>query len=421
MEMYFVLRFNYRNSDLDLRNRLARLEQEDFSEFKEVFLLKTCNRIEVVFDKKRDFNELYEKVFKKVITFEEMSKAEIYSDDEAIEHIFKVSSSLDSMVVGETQITGQLKEAFAEAYEKRLVGQDLTRLIHFSFKCAKKIRNMTNISSEPVSVASIAVKKAKEILKDLSGFSAIVVGVGDTSKIICKNLIREGVNIILVNRSVDNAFALREELGDEVNIDVHPLESLPRLINNYRLLFSATASNYPIIRKEHVKTTKFKRIWFDLAVPSDIESVNCEDILLIKVDDLKEISNNNLKKRKNEISYANEIIVKCVEDYKKYLQSVSIEPVIKFLQDKAKECAKISLENAVKKRYIPKEMEEEVEKVLNNAFKRFLHHPNLTLRKMSDSAEVDVFISVIRRLFGENGLHLDMNKCEYHMEKGIFK
>jgi glutamyl-tRNA reductase len=297
----------------------------------------------------------------------------------------------------------------------------LTRLVHFSFKCAKKVRNQTQISSEPVSVASIAVRLAKEKLKDLSGYSAVVVGVGDTAKIVCKNLIKEGVNIILVNRTIENAFALKEELGDDVNIDVHSLESLPKLVNNYRLLFSATSANCPIIKDEFIKPTKFERVWFDLAIPNDIDIKEYEDIELIKVDDLKEISQRNIKKREKELKEANKVMKKCVEDFYKYLQSVSVEPVIKFLQDKAHECANRALKNAIKKHYIPKELEEEVEKVLHNAFKRFLHHPNLTLRKMSESAEVDIFVSVIKRLFGENDLKMDMNKCEYHMEKGIFK
>jgi len=419
--MYYVLSFNYRNSDVVLRSKLSELKLENFNEFKEVMFLQTCNRVEVIFDKKRDLNELYDKVFYKVVTPKEFLKAEIYEDSKAIEHIFKVAASLDSMVVGEVQITGQLKDAFINAYEKNYISQDLTRLIHFSFKCAKRIRNQTQISSEPVSVASIAVRKAKEELGDLSGYSAVVVGVGDTARIVCKNLIKEGVNIILVNRTLENAFALKEELGDEVNIDIHPIEALPKLINNYRLLFTATSAPTCVIKNEDIKSKSFKRIWFDLAIPSDIEDVKCDNIKIIRVDDLKEISENNLKKREKEVKKANEVIKNCVKEFEKYLQSVSIEPVIKFLQDKAKECANRALKNAVKKHYIPKELEEEVEKVLHNAFKRFLHHPNITLRKMAESAEVDIFVSVIKRLFGENDLKIDMNKCEYHMEKGIIK
>ncbi len=419
--MYFIISFNYRNSDVVLRSKLSELSLEDFKDYKEVLLLKTCNRIELIFDRKRDINELYDKIFCKVITPKEFLKAEIYEGMDAVEHMFKLASSLDSMVVGETQITGQLKEAFTQSYEKNFVSQDLTRLMHFSFKCAKKIRNQTQISNEPVSVASIAVRKAKEKLNDLSGFTALVIGVGDTARIVCKNLIKDGVNIILINRTVENAFALKEELGDEVNIDVHSLESIPKLINNYRLIFSATSAPQTIIKNEFIKPKNFKRIWFDLAIPSDIEEIECANIEVIKVDDLKEISENNLKKRKNEINEAYNVVKKCVKEFEKYLQAVSIEPVIKFLQDKAKECSKRALKNAIKKHYIPLDMEEEVEKILHNAFKRFLHHPNLTLRKMAESAEVDIFVSVIKRLFGENDLKMDINKCEYHMEKGIFK
>ncbi len=420
--MYFIISFNYRNSDVTLRSKLAKLTLKDFKDFKEVFLLSTCNRIEMLFDKKQEINVLYEKVFQKVITIEELNQAEIYEGSEAVEHVFKIAASLDSMVVGETQITGQLKEAFIDAYEKHYIGQDLTRLIHFSFKCAKKVRNQTQISSEPVSVASIAVRRAKEELGDLSGYSAVVVGVGDTARIVCKNLIKEGVNIVLVNRTVENAFALKEELGDDVNIDIHSLEKLPKLINNYRLLFSATASNYEVIKGEYIKPVNFKRLWFDLAIPNDIESGLCDDIKLVKVDDLKEISQRNLKKRKHELETANGLIKKCVEEFERYLQSVSIDPVIKFLQEKAKESANLALQNAVKKKYIPAEVADDVEKVLHNAFKRFLHHPNITLRKMADSAEVDILVSSVKRLFGMNNAeNMDMNKCEYHMEKGIFK
>jgi glutamyl-tRNA reductase len=417
----YVISFNYRNSNVVLRNKLSALKLNDFADFKEVLLLKTCNRIEIIFDKKRSINELYDKVFCSVISPEEMLQADIYEGEDAIEHIFKVASSLDSMVVGETQITGQLKDAFYEAYDNHYIGQNLTRLIHFSFKCAKKVRNKTQISVKPVSVASIAVKKSKELLKDLSGYSAIVVGVGDTAKIICKNLIKENVNILLVNRTVENAFALKEELGDEVNIDIHSLDSLPKLVNNYRLLFTATSSDEPIIKKEFIKETKFKRLWFDLAIPNDIDNLNCENITLLRVDDLREISNENLKTREEELKKANKLIKKCVEDFYKYLQSVSVEPVIKLLNKKAKESIELALNNAIRKGYLPTEYEKSVQKILENAFKRFLHHPNKTLNKMSSSAEIDIFVSVIKRLLGDNDLKIDMNKCEYHMEKGIFK
>jgi len=419
--MYTILSFNYRNSDIALRSRLATLSLTDFRSFREFFLLTTCNRIEFIFSRPPNVEQLYQQILSKVINREELAKGEWFQNREAVEHIFKVASSLDSMVVGETQITGQLKDAFREAYEQGFIGKELTRLLHFSLRCAREIRNYTKISSEPISVAKIAVKKAEELLGELSGYSAIIVGAGDTARRIAKNLVKMGVNILLVNRSIENGVALKEELGDEVNIEVHPLEMLTKLINNYRLLFSATASPIPIIRREFIRETKFKRYWFDLAIPADIETPLPDSIHLVRVDDLEEISQKNRQKREQEIEKANLLIVNCVDRFYTYLKEVAVEPTIKLLQQKARKSAEKALTNALKKKYLPMEVAEEVERVLHNAFKRFLHHPSIRLRQLSNSPQGDLYIKAIKELFGEQGPEMDINKCEYHLEMGLIK
>jgi glutamyl-tRNA reductase len=419
--MYFILSYNYRNSDVTLRSRLSQLEWEELEGFKEVCLLKTCNRIELIFDREPRLERLYTQVLEKYLSWEELERGEKFRGPGAVEHIFRVASSLDSMVVGETQITGQLKEAFIEGYEKGYIGQNLTRLLHYSFKCAKRVRNRTQISQEPVSVASIAVREAKRLLGNLSGLSAIVVGVGDTSRIVAKNLVKEGVNILLVNRSIENAFALREELGEDVNVEVHPLEMLPKLINSYRLLFTATAAPYPVIRRKMVRETKFPRLWFDLAIPRDVEEMEVPGLKIVSVDDLKEISEANRRQREREVEEGLRLISSCVEEFYKYLQQVSIEPVIKLLHQRAEEAVGEAVSKAVRKRYIPPEVGDEVEKVVKMAFKKFLHHPTKTLRKLSHSPEADIYVSVLKRLFGGDSAEVDINKCEYHLEKGILK
>ncbi len=414
----FIISFNYRNSDIELRGRLSNLNIEDFRDFKEVFILSTCNRFEVIFNKEYDIDEVF-KVFSKVISKEELKKADLFYGDEALKHIFKVASSLDSMVVGETQITGQLKQAFLEAYERGFLGKDLTRVLHFSFKCAKRVRNMTDISSNSVSVASVAVKMAKMKLDSLSGYSAILVGAGEMARLIAKNLVKERVNIILVNRNIDNAIKLKEELEDEVNIEIHSFDKLPKLINQYRLLFSATSSKEYIIKNSFVKKRDFKRLWFDLAIPRDIENISCLDIDVIRVDDLKVIANENLKKREKEIQKANALLLGCVEEFKEYLKSVEIEPVIKFLNESAQNVIKESLDNAIKKHFIDENVKDEVEKIMQNAFKRFLHTPIKNLKLLSNSPQIDVIVSNINRVFKDKDGNLDLNKCEYHIEKGI--
>ena len=243
--MYLVISFNYKNSDVETRGKLSVLPNyyDEFKKYGEVIIVATCNRIEIV-----AYSELINPILTKIeqLTGVSTENAFIFKGRDAIKHIFKVLSSLDSMVVGETQITGQYKEAFMKAYEAGAIKKHLSRVMHYGFKCAKKIRNETEISSKPVSVASISVRKAKEVLGDLGGYSAVVVGAGDTSRIVCKHLEKHGVNIILLNRSSERAFTLKEEITG-VNVDVHSLDKLDKFINQYRLLFTATSSENPII------------------------------------------------------------------------------------------------------------------------------------------------------------------------------
>jgi glutamyl-tRNA reductase len=244
--MYRIISFNYKNSDVETRGKLSVLvnHYDEFKKYGEVIIVATCNRIELA-----TFSSVKNPFLVKIeqLTGVDASKAFIYEGVDAIRHIFKVLSSIDSMVVGETQITGQYKEAFMKAYEEGAVKKNLSRVMHHGFKCAKRVRNETNLSNNPVSVASIAVRKAKEVLGDLGGYSAVVVGAGDTSRIICKHLEKAGVNIILVNRTYENAAELKEEI-ENVNLDIHSIDKLPKFINNYRLLFTATSSKEPIIK-----------------------------------------------------------------------------------------------------------------------------------------------------------------------------
>jgi len=410
--MYRIISFNYKNSDVQTRGKLSVLVNyyNEFKKYGEVIIVATCNRIEmaVFSDVKKPFLTKIEQ-----LTAINANSAFIYEGIDAIRHIFKVLSSIDSMVVGETQITGQYKEAFMRACEEGAVKKNLSRVMHHGFKCAKRVRNETNLSSNPVSVASIAVKKAKEVLGDLGGYSAVVVGAGDTSRIICKHLEKAGVNIILVNRTYENAASLKEEI-ENVNVDIHSIDKLPKFINNYRLLFSATSSEEPIIKNEIIKNKEFKRYWFDLAIPSDICDIENENINIFRVDDLKDISDENIKQREKELQKANKIIEEEIQNYLKFLRESEITPIIKMLRTKAESISKDVIQNAIKKHFIKPEDKEEIEKILHTAFKRFLHNPTLTLKENADEPQIDVLLSSIKKLFKVDENLLDINKCDYN-------
>jgi len=410
--VYLVVSFNYKNSDVTTRGKLSVLPNfyDEFKQYGEVIIVATCNRIELL-----AFTELVNPILTKIeqLTGVNTENAFIYKGKEAIRHVFKVLSSLDSMVVGETQITGQYKEAFMKAYEEGAVKKNLSRLMHHGFKCAKRVRNETDISANPVSVASIAVRKAKEVLGDLGGYSAVVIGAGDTSRIVCKHLEKHGVNIILLNRTFENAIALKEEITG-VNVDVHTLDKLDKFINQYRLLFTATSSNKPIIHDGIIESKEFKRYWFDLAIPSDICELESENINLYRVDDLKDISDENMKKRALEIEKAKAIVDEMVEEYLKFIQTSEINPILKELREKAEEISQEVIKNAVKKKYIKAEDEKAVAKIVHTAFKRFLHNPTITLKQNANEPQIDILLSSIKKLFKLDDSLLDINKCEYH-------
>jgi len=410
--VYLVISFNHKNSDVTTRGQLSVLPNyyDDFKQYGEIIIVATCNRIEIV-----AFTELINPILTKIekITNVDVSKADIYKGKEAIRHVFKVLSSLDSMVVGETQITGQYKEAFMKAYEEGAIKKNLSRLMHFGFKTAKRVRNETDISSKPVSVASIAVRKAKEVLGDLGGYSAVVVGAGDTSRIVCKHLEKHGVNIILLNRTFENAITLKEEITG-VNVDVHTIDKLEKFINQYRLLFTATSSQKPIIHDGIIEEKNFKRYWFDLAIPSDICELESDNINVYRVDDLKDISDENMKQRAEEIEKAQKIVEEMVDEYLKFIQQSEINPVLKELRAKAEEISEEVIKNAVKKKYIKPEDEKAVAKIVHTAFKRFLHNPTITLKQNANEPQIDILLSSIKKLFKIDENLLDINKCEYH-------
>jgi glutamyl-tRNA reductase len=208
-------------------------------------------------------------------------KADIYENDSAIYHIFAVASSLDSLVVGETQIAGQLKDAFKFSLEKGYCGQKLSRVINFASKCAAKVRTATHLGIGSVSVASVAVVQAKQIFKDSIQTTALVIGAGQMSELAARHLLKNGFNVILCSRNLKKAGILAHSIISDGNgesyepsrIDVQPYENLQNLLNSTELLITATSAPYPIITADMVKPFHKTRHWFDIALPRDIDDI----------------------------------------------------------------------------------------------------------------------------------------------------
>ncbi len=426
---YLVISFSHKNTDLHTRERLA-LSEESKKEtlaaavlksawINEIIILSTCNRVELITSVKDPFKateDLLEALGRvSGISLEELEgRADIYEDHGAIHHIFSVASGLDSLVVGETQIAGQLKDAYKEAYEKGWCGQKLGRVMHFAFKCAKEVRSSTDISKNPVSIASAAVTMAQDKLGNLEGYSAIVVGAGEMGRLAAKHLLARGCNVILVGRNVEKTAQVAQEI--DPSIEVKSSADLASLLNSCPLLFSATSSKEPVITRQMVQKRDFDRLWFDMAVPRDIEEIKMERLSIYAVDDLKEIVEKNMAFREEQARIAYQIVGRYAKEFFRWLQTLEIDPIIKEIRKQAKEAAMVELSKAIKKGFIDPKDQKNIEKLLHNAFNRFLHQPTKKLKAIADEPSADTIVEAIKFFFDiEEEVGLNRYKCEYFM------
>ncbi len=422
---YIVISFTHKNSDISTREKLAfnnELEKESFLKnivktdvISEAILLSTCNRIELILSslhcKEASVLAIEEFSNHSTLTVEELlGRADVYENEGAIHHIFTVASSLDSLVVGETQIAGQLKDSFKFSIEKGFSGQHLSRVIHYAFKCAARVRNATQLGSGSISVASTAVSQAKQIYKDTQGVRALVLGAGEMSELACRHLLKYGFDVVICSRDIKKARVLAHSIisdgnGDEYSheqIDVRPYDELDILLNSMRLMVTATSAPYPIIKKEMVRPFSQTRNWFDIALPRDIEEMEIEDVNIYSVDDLQCIVDENMELRAEQAKEAYSIVGKMTIDFFNWLKTLNVEPVIKHLHLKGDMIIDKKIQNALKKHFIKAQDEENIKKLCKTIMAEFLHQPTIKLKDVAKSTEGDVVLGTTQNLFDLN-------------------
>lgn len=407
-----IVSFSHKNCDITTRELLA-IESDDAlhifyknllkdDNINEAIILSTCNRVEVILNVNEVINTS-NLVFKELnrysnIDFNELEgRADVYEDNGAIHHLFSVASSLDSLVIGETQITGQLKDAFRFAKNYEYAKLKLTKVINYAFKCAADVRNSTTISKNPVSIASTAISFADDILGELGGTTAVVIGAGEMGELAIKNLIKKGCNIILVNRDIKKAQKLAQDYPQSISVE--PFEHIKILINKYKLIFSATSAPYAIVTKNMIETQDFTRYLFDMAVPRDINLNSNDKIKVYSVDDLQIIVNKNRELRAEQASIAYKIIGDHTKKFFDMLGSLEIEPTIKLMHLKAKECIDDELARAIRKGFIPSDMEAIVHKTIQNSLNKFLDHPTKRLRQISQTPTAETIVEAFDFMF----------------------
>ena len=410
---YLTISFTHKNTTLEIREKLAFKDDSELSHclknmhshemINELFLVSTCNRIEIVLSCK-DVDEATKHCLMMLakhsgLSYDELHRrADVYDDQGAIHHLFSVASSLDSMVVGETQIAGQLKDSYRFALDNGFCHQKLERAVHYAFKCAAEVRNVTDISSGATSVASVAVAKAHEVVGSLKGKRALVIGAGDMSVISAKTLQRHDVEITIMNRTRSKA----EDIALTCNARVRNYEELFHAINEYDLIFTSTGSQEPIITEPMVSDCSFERYWFDMAIPRDIDVKNRHDLKIFVVDDLKSIVDENMSLREDEARAAFAIVGRHTMAFFEWLKSLSIEPLIKELYKRAYDSAKVETQRVISKKFIPKEYEANLQKACEQSIKRLLHDLSSHMRQSVQESKSDGMIVSLRKILNES-------------------
>ena len=419
---YLVLSFSHKNADVLLREKLSFCDSEvknilvyilDSEFIQEAILLSTCNRLEIIMITNDIYNALnicFSKLgeLSRVKKEELEGRANIFEGYSAAHHIFLVASSLDSVVIGETQIVGQLKKAYRFSLSNNYCSNSgLGSLIDFAFKCSSNVRNNTQISRKPISVASVAVGSISNL--NCNNKIALVIGIGEMGQIVIKNLLAYEYRVILVNRTMQKALDFQSEIND-ANLVVEDFANLENLVNQYEIIFSATSSHDFVVKKHMIENTSFKRYFFDLSIPRDIEVFNSDKIEVILVDDLQHIVNKNMNNREQDLNKAYEIVGNEANEFFKWLNILSVKPIIKILRQIAKDASLNEINKGIKKGYLPKEYKDNIEKTIHNVFNVFLHTPTKKIKEMSSSSHIYDVERVLKLLFDISDDNLESNK-----------
>jgi len=371
---------------------------------REAVLLSTCNRTELYVDCGDDGeSELSGWLKQDQQLGSELDSALFSLDhDEAIRHLFRVACGLDSMVLGEPQILGQLKDAFRDAEREGTVGQTLTRLFHHSFSVAKKVRTDTDIGSNPVSVAYAAVSLANQFFAGFGQHTALLIGAGMTIELVAKHLTRKGIGrLFIANRDVQRARTVASEYGGYAL----PLSEIEGTLEEADILISSTASPHAIITAEQmeraIRARKRRPVFaVDIAVPRDLDPAiaDLDDVYLYTVDDLDKVVLEGQSSREAAAVDAGRILEDETRRYLDMERSREVAPVIAALRDRADDMRDEVLAQARRRLKNGADADEVLEYCTAALLKKLLHNPSVRLRAAGEAAD-ERFVDTVRELF----------------------
>jgi glutamyl-tRNA reductase len=339
---------SYKTSAVDVREQFSLSKEEiiPFSELlqketdiSEIVVLSTCNRTEIYFSQdKYEFQLAAKMVYKTLKHFKGIESKHwhsfySYANEDAVRHLFEVASGIDSMVIGEDQIIGQIKDAYMYCTEAALTDAVLMRLFQKSFEAGKRVRSETKIKMGTTSISSAAVQKCLRLFENLSDKKVLLIGAGETGSLVLQNFNKNGnPKITVTNRTWEKA----EKLAARHKCTMLPFDQVDNHLYLYDIVIVATGSPLPLITLEMIQTSLTRRngknqVLVDISVPRNIEQniETLDAVELVTIDDLQEVVNSNMGKRKECIESATKIIDEIVDDFSEWLASRSLRPAIK--------------------------------------------------------------------------------------------
>jgi len=406
---------NHKTAPVEVRERLAIPESrlpEALKSFTshpgvdEGLILSTCNRVELLARTKNGGADL--KTF--LADFFRMDRAAIephlyeYREKDAIRHLFRVTSSLDSMVVGEAQILGQVKEAYATARALGCVNSQLDQLLTRSFAVAKRVRTETAVGSSAVSVASVAVELAKKIFGSLNGKSVYLVGAGKMTELAARHLLAHGATSLFVaNRTYDRAIRLAQKFNGQAV----EFQRLYDTCDRADIVITSTGAPHAIFRREHGELFLSRRknrpmFFIDIAVPRDVDAEmnKLDGIFVYDIDDLQQAIASHVADRKKEAERADSIIDTEVDRFQAKLQTLDVVPTIVSLQDHLETIRQAEIDR-VRGRLgeLTPEQELAVETLTKGIVNKIMHTPVTTLKTAARESEATTVVDIVRKLF----------------------
>jgi glutamyl-tRNA reductase len=418
MSEIVIVGLNHRTAPVEVRERLAfpadkvgraLRELRERDGISEGVILSTCNRVEVCVLAGEGYKGV-ERVKEFLAGFHGMSRDELsnhlyhYIGEEAVRHLFRVSSSLDSMVLGEPQILGQVKDAYGYACEFKAIGPVLDKFFTKAFSVAKRVRTETRVANSAVSVSYAAVELAKKILGDLPDKTVMLIGAGEMCELAARHLLNAGAKGILVtNRTFERAVRLAEEFeGSAVRF-----EELTTHLKRADIILSSTGAPHFILKRDDVEDViRVRRnrpmFFIDMAVPRDIdpEANEIDNVYVYDIDDLNNVIETNLEERQREAEKAEEIVLAEVAGFRRWLDSQQVTPTIVSLRRKFDEVRRAEVAKALSALGTadPKTAKV-VESLAASILNKVLHPPISSLKRESNGRSPMEMVTLVREIF----------------------